>query len=385
MNILFYSPSLKGHFLEYTHYVYDYACKKKDSTFVFLLPDSFDSVKDKLDWNKSSNIIWEFFDCSYSEKPVGNYFQMLINTLRTNYIVAKTVRSYNIQQIFTNLLIEMVPWAPLLFPRSIKIVGIVYRIYLYDDCSRSRISLLFDKLKYWILTHSSVFKNILILNDNQASSLLNSKYSTCKFVMIPDPYVPILTDNKINIRDIYNIEENRIVFVHFGALNTNKGTIELLKSLELLDNHEKKEYVFIIAGSVSEDIKESFYALYNKLKDSVKIIIKDEFCSYEYLAALCETCNALVLPYKRTAQSSGLIGYASQFHKPVIAPNKGLLGRLIKEYDLGLLIDDISSEALVNAYKLVAQKKIEAPSDRYCKNNNVQLYQEVVNNCLFNN
>ena len=63
------------------------------------------------------------------------------------------------------------------------------------------------------------------------------------------------------------------------------------------------------------------------------------------------SCDVILTPYKRINTSSGAIGYAAQFKKPVIATGGGLLGKLVNKYHLGVLISDVSGESIADGIR----------------------------------
>jgi glycosyltransferase involved in cell wall biosynthesis len=377
MNIIVFTNILEGHHLEYIHHIYKMAKDDVDKNYLFVIPKTFLEIKDKFVWSVANHISFDLFD----EREVNRK-----GILKTSFSICRYIKliakKYDAEIIYTNQIISFVPFAPLLIRKKSKIVGIIYRIYLHDIGIRSKWSLFQDKLKYWIMSKFSVFYRVMILNDEEGARQLNKIYKTNKFVPIQDPYVPIPTDNLENVRQGYAIGDDKVLFIHFGAMNGNKGTIELLESLKSLPFSEGQKYAFFFAGKVADSIRERFYALVEEVKDKVQIIVKDEYCSYDFFASLCTACDAVVTPYKRTAQSSGLIGYASQFGKPVIAPDKGLLGQLVKKYDLGILIKDITPNSLISAYKKISDGDYRKPTKRYCEDNTIQKFQEIIAKCF---
>ena len=65
---------------------------------------------------------------------------------------------------------------------------------------------------------------------------------------------------------------------------------------------------------------------------------------------LWRIADYILIPYKNTAQSSGVISYASQFCVPVIGPAEGLLGNLIRKFDMGLCIENPNSYAMAEMF-----------------------------------
>ena len=63
----------------------------------------------------------------------------------------------------------------------------------------------------------------------------------------------------------------------------------------------------------------------------------DYFCEYEHITELVAMSDCILIPYDNTAQSSGVLGIAALYGKMLFAPDKGLLGYLVRKYNLGYL------------------------------------------------
>ena len=377
---LIFSAEIKGHYLEYIHHIY-HLCIRKEGDFLFYVPEEFVLLKKRLEWKEAENISFVYISNKqyeyYTSKNIINRSKYLCELLKEQII------NYNISKIFCCTLIQILPFAPFLLPSSVKVSGIIYMIYLYRWKELSIVGKIQNVIKYLILSLSSKFDYIYILNDKKNANRFNKLYHTKKFYYLPDPYVPIVSNNNVmNIRKEFHIDNGHKIIIHFGALNENKGTLDLMNSLVCLPVELNQKVHFVLAGKIDDEIKEVFYNIYNEIKERINITIIDKFCSYEFLKDLCITSDAIVIPYKRTAQSSGVIGYASQFGKPVIAPSSGLLGRLVKEYKLGIVVPEITSESLINAYRTIIQGHYKNPNDNYCRNHTVMMFQDVISSCL---
>lgn len=377
MTILIFTPDIGGHHLEYIHHIYLIAEKSNKNTYIFLLPEKFNDVKKNFLWPEKDHIKFDLFRESQFSVGLNSTMAVLKNAFRITKFVARKARDYSADVVYSNYLVLFVPFAPLLFKKTTKIVGIIYKIYLHDENAQGTLSSIIERYKFKLMSQCSVFKRVYLLNDEQSCVNLNKLFKTDKFQPIPDPFVP-LEPNSRNIREEFNIPNQNTLFVHFGAMNINKGTIDILESLKQLSQTECENYTFFFAGCVSSEIKEGFYEKVDDLKRRMRIIVIDDFCTYDFFASLCTACDCIVTPYKRTSQSSGLIGYASQFGKPVIGPNKGLYGYLVKKYGLGILIDDITPESLRNAYSKISIGDYTSPNESYCKENNILAFQKVL-------
>ena len=149
-----------------------------------------------------------------------------------------------------------------------------------------------------------------------------------------------------SIRHELHIPDENTVFLHFGSLERRKGSLEILRAIELIDAEKLSNCSFVFAGRVFDDMKTDFYALINSLQQKCQLILYDEYCSAELLADLCYSCDFILMPYQVTAQSSGMLGYAANFEKPVIGPSDGLVGKLIRKYHLGITIPTIKADSI---------------------------------------
>ncbi|MCH3980539.1 MAG: hypothetical protein LKE41_01210 [Prevotella sp.] len=158
--------------------------------------------------------------------------------------------------------------------------------------------------------------------------------------------------------------------------------MDILDAIEKLCKDKKAgPYQFVFAGRINTDIKEVFYKLYNSIKDKCDIVVWDKFCSYDELDELCRECDIIIAPYKNVYSSSGVIGYAAKYHKPVIVPNDGLLGKLVRKYKLGIAVNNLNSTAIYNL--LSSQKKIlvdEKKQDKYIEFNSIDNFNLTIYN-----
>ena len=199
---------------------------------------------------------------------------------------------------------------------------------------------------YTLFSHRKSIDKVFILNDDNIAQKLNEIYHTSNFYFLPDPVPSINRMNVKNIRGELGIKTSDKMYLHFGGLTERKGTLAILETLVMMRNEDLEDTVFVFAGMVYDNIKKRFYALKKNLDQKVRILVYDEFCTYSMINNLCQSCDVILIPYLDTGQSSGVIGYASFFNKPVIGPSDGLVGSLIKVYNMGVTLDKISCETL---------------------------------------
>lgn len=380
MNIVVFDTKSAGHHMEYLHHLYEMALSKLDDNFVFVVPDSFNNKKHLFDWKKSPNISFEYI--RDSRESYSSILDLIINSWKICFTLRNIIKKYSISYVFAIELIHFYPFAPFLIQRHVKLSGIIYRIYLYKESEETKIKELVNKSKFWLMAKFKVFFKVFLLNDYKSAEKLNQIYYTSKFKGLPDPFVRLSEDGQFDFRQKYNIPEDAILFAHFGALDFRKGSLDILDALPFLTESQKHKYWFVFAGKVNDAFEKVFAAKCDNLSSSYNIICKNEFCSFEFLSSLCKACNAILAPYHETCLSSGMLGYASQFHKPVIAPNKNLIGYLVNTNRLGIGIIDTNPSSIVSAMSIIESDKIVV-SDHYSKKNSVQSFIDVISTEIY--
>ena len=342
---LIYEPTLTGHHLEYLHHYYLGALERKDRKFIFLVPKSFDCVKDKYTWEKASHIEFRYIDEKYSRcLTAKNIYRLGWNASR---VLNDYVRSTHADEIILTMLMQFIPFIIFLLPRNVRVRGIMYKIYLYTEDKTSWLRLAAERMRFWLTARSKVVETVFVLNDEDSANRFNEIYNTAKFKFLPDPVPQVDVNSVKNIRQELGIPDNHTMYLHFGGLDKRKGTLDILNAIIATPSEMLKDKTFVFAGKQKESLRKEFYPLLEVAEQKTKVLVYDEFCSYEFLYNLCFSCDVVLMPYHLTNLSSGVLGYASLFGKPVIGPKYGLIGHLIKKYELGKVIDiPINADAL---------------------------------------
>ena len=342
--ILIYCPRVSGHRLEYLHHLHVGASHNNDNSYIFAIAQDFYSRKGAFEWKDFANI-------SFLSIP-NSFIKSVSNVIRSSYYRCKglrwAIKTSNPDKVIVLDMIEYVPFLPFLVPSKVKVSGIVYRIFLYEWENESLFMRFQDWLKYIILSRFCVYDRVFILNDSHAARILNDRFRTSKFRYLPDPVAIIRNPEHLMIRKQYGIDENKTIFLHPGGMQPYKGTLELLKALTLVDNRTAERIVVIFAGRVTESIRDAFFPLFDKVKQRVQVFLDEGFLPFEKLGGYFVECDWVLIPYTIKSQSSGVIGHAAFFKKPVIAVNGGLIGSLVQNYKLGILLADASPYSIKN-------------------------------------
>lgn len=352
MNKIFFDTAITGHHTEYMSHLVEYLKEHPTSEVnIFVVPETLkskfpelvDSIKD------SKNIRWEFIPLEVTEEIYRMSFTKRAFA-EYNY-AAKIAEKFSAHHVMF-LYFNMVQFA-LIFKRpSFSVSGILF--LQFYRMTRNSIK---DHIKYWrkylvtkLFSRNKAIKNVFILNDDKTVDFLNKEFRTGIFKVLPDPIPDLIPDPNFNTFENYNIPRDKKILLHTGALDGRKGTLEILEAVKYLKPEDREAYALVIAGRASNDFDK-------EIKDKIAEIGNCDFIvRYENaflpngkLAALFRDCSVVMMPYKNPEASSGILGHACKFNKPVIGPSSGLLGEIIKNNELGITLDKCSGQEIYKA------------------------------------
>lgn len=361
---LIFDTAVSGHHMEYINNLYMKALENKNCRYVFSIPKSFDENSGKFSWPEAEHLKISLFDYN---PPKGRVASILYFSKK----LKDAVRKEGADEVFIISLMNSLPFTPFLFlfNRKIKISGVVYLIYLYREYS-SLATKIGDWLKYFLLSKSPVYKNIFLLNGEASAKKINKKFNCSKCRNLVDPFIPIPSEGTFDFRAKYNIPESNKVYLQFGSLAKRKGIMKIMDAAKDLPDDIAKKSTFVFAGKLNADAKDEFYASSKALSNKTQILIFDEFCEYSFIASACMACDYILVPYDGCAQSSGMFGYAAQYKKPLLSPDKGLFGEIIREYQLGVLLKNCDAKEMLQFFQ--KEDFSYEVSDSYLKEHTVE-------------
>lgn len=365
---LIFDTSIDGHHLEYIHHLYE-AKENEGTELVFCIPQAFEKVKENFQWSDKANINYHFLDDEQC-KSIQRLGRVKY-AIATSKLLLKVCKEEQPDKVFLISILQLLPFLPLFFiGRKEKISGILYKIYLYSWKQYSLVEKIYESLRFLSVRLSANIKHIFVLNDEAAARRMNIVWRCAKFIPLPDPFQS-KSGNTVFEKPL--LPSNKIKVLHFGGMARRKGTIEIIKAIQILCADGKvQRYQFVFAGKINSDIRDEFYEYYYRLKEKCDILVMDRFCSYDELDELCRECDIILAPYQNVHSSSGVIAYAAKFHKPVIVPDDGLLGKLVRKYKLGLAVNNLNSakiyELLASDINIQTNVLLE---DKYIANNSI--------------
>lgn len=169
-----------------------------------------------------------------------------------------------------------------------------------------------------------------------------------KVVELPDPIADTREPYGERLR-VPRAPRDRVAFLLFGELTQRKGILQLLEACARLDAGMTKKIAILLAGRVDPSLESKVDALVRAARSAqpdLWIEVDNRRLSFAELTAAVDACDVVLAPYQRFVGSSGVLIWAARALRPVITQRYALLGRLVRDFRLGLDIDTTSPDAI---------------------------------------
>jgi glycosyltransferase involved in cell wall biosynthesis len=207
----------------------------------------------------------------------------------------------------------------------------------------------------FLACHRDFVSEILVL-DPLAPDFYNKILRTTKFRYLPD-YVLHL-DSPTLPREYFGIPQERNVFLFAGSIANRKGAREFVAAIRCAFAENavfRSRSTIVFAGRILESREvicnavEEFTSLY----PDASVFLFDRHLTDQEFVSLVAVSDVVCVPYIQFAGMASLLVHAAAYGHPVIGPRYGLLGELIRRYNLGLTCDPADPAELKDAlYKL---------------------------------
>lgn len=363
MNILVYDHKILGHHSEYLNHIVEYLkdLNSYEDTYYFVVNENFKKVCSGIynEVKNHKNIHFIEVEIEEPEKLiVSNRFLRSFNNFK---IVDKYAKKLKIDICYL-MHMNVFQIAIGLRKTSYKIRGILFMQFTNMTINSFK-SLYFYLRRYFPLLlcmRNKRLDSVFLLNDHKSVYELNRQFKKNNvFKYLADPIPNLEVDTSCDLRKGYMLRENTKVFLHFGGLSDRKGVLEIVGAADYVTKDIQENIVLLIAGRAQcPKFRSTLEAMVERanVKTNVHVIWDNEYISNGKMAGLFELCDYVLIPYKNSEGSSGILGHAINANTPVIGPSIGLLGELIRKYEMGHCLREISSieiAEVINNYESI--------------------------------
>lgn len=207
------------------------------------------------------------------------------------------------------------------------------------------------KLQIYLLLRNSSIKTVFILNDREAVDYMNGwSFSRNVFRFLIDPIPAAMRD--IQVLKVKPESNKQFNFLMLGAISPRKGGLEVIKALKHSNFPEGMTVSLRLIGAFSKEypaysklIKSEIESLKN-IRNDVIVLVQNEFIDNEIFCQEISNTDCVLAPYIGFTGSSGMIGHACRYEKPLLVSSEGLIGEIVLQSKLGLCVDPQNIEAL---------------------------------------
>lgn len=184
---------------------------------------------------------------------------------------------------------------------------------------------------------------------------------------LPDPAQPPIAVPMGAGRTDAKPAAGRIGFLLFGYLTERKGPLVLLEALEKIAPSVVARIAVLLAGRVDPAIRDRIDAARRRLArqhPGLDLQVTDRRLERAELEALVVHSDVVLAPYQRFVGSSGVLLWAANAGRPVLAQEYGLVGRLTRDHGLGLAANSSDPACLAAAITQMVERGPQSFIDR---------------------
>ncbi len=158
-----------------------------------------------------------------------------------------------------------------------------------------------------------------------------------EILLTPEPVETPPAYSMKQARNRLGVPEEGVYIVEAGVIDKRKGADYLLDAFAKIN--PDKNVKLLLAGKVSENLKDMIETQYKDLVEEKKLIVLDQYLSDDQFTSAFLAANIFCLPYRHLERSSGIAVRAAAFGRPMLTSKTGWLGRVIPKYQLGRTCD----------------------------------------------
>lgn len=241
----------------------------------------------------------------------------------------------------------------------------------YKPTRKEKIQQRWEQLLLTRVLHHIKFRNLFSL-DPFAGKFINNLPQWSQVIHLPDPVRIEATSNSELVTKVEHcktslgVEPSRKVFLLFGALTGRKGVYQVLDAVPHLSSDLCQTLSLVLVGGADPQNREQIETKARQICQSqpIQIIRHYEFVPEQDVQTYFHLADLVLAPYQRHVGMSGILILAAAAQKPVLSSNYGLMGELVRRYQLGLTVDSTIPTELAKGLAYLLSQDLEAIGDR---------------------
>lgn len=207
-------------------------------------------------------------------------------------------------------------------------------------------------VKNLLMCHRSAIAEVLML-DPLAPEFYNTILKTSKFRFLPESFV---AGNPFQYsRKHFGLPEDKSILLFIGSIDRRKGTREFLEALQKAFSESfrfRQQVAVVFAGSVMPEVYNMVYTAVSDFRASyldTPVFLFDRFVTDREFLTFIYASDVVCIPYVNLATTSGVLMNAAAYGRPVLASDFGIVGELVRRYNLGITCNESDPAELADA------------------------------------
>jgi glycosyltransferase involved in cell wall biosynthesis len=220
---------------------------------------------------------------------------------------------------------------------------------------------------YRLMLLNKTLRVVLTLDPYFPAHAARHYWNGGKVAAVPDPAHPPVNTTAEESEAADRVPAQRTMFLLFGYLTERKGVLALLEALRMIPSNIAAQAAVVLAGKIDPAIRPEVEEMSRRLEleqPDLWLHLEDRWVSSGELDALIRRCDVVLAPYQRFVGSSGVLLWAARAGKPLLTQDFGLLGRLARDYRLGLAVDCSDPRVLADGIRRMVQHGVSEFIDR---------------------
>ncbi|MBW4518513.1 MAG: glycosyltransferase family 4 protein [Scytolyngbya sp. HA4215-MV1] len=192
-------------------------------------------------------------------------------------------------------------------------------------------------------------------------------------IHLPDPVSvqpriaqPKAQEQQQVLRKTLGISPERRVFLLFGALTGRKGIHKVLEAVSMLPPNLTQKLCLLLVGEIKASEETQVEATIAQLRQTipVQIVTHYQFVTDEEVQYYFQLADVVLATYQQHVGMSGILLLAAAAQKPVLSSDYGLMGELVRRYQLGLVVDSTIAKEISSGLSRYLTESLDQLGDR---------------------
>lgn len=237
----------------------------------------------------------------------------------------------------------------------------------YQPNRQQRLQQWRERITLGRILHHPQLQTLFCLDPFAVKAIEPDRYNA-QIVHLADPVQPYpsIQPDLTAFRTKLGIKKHRRVFLLFGALDARKGIYQLLDAIALLPPELGQNICLLLVGKINATERVSIRSKIAALCQTAPIQLIEcyDFIPGHDVSSYFQLADVVLALYQKHVGMSGILLLAAAAGKPVLSSDYGLMGELVRLYQLGLAVDSTDPTAIAKALSACLLELSETLGDR---------------------